>query len=66
MSYISAKHLYILNYVCNTEGILGNEGFGHAGRTSTKLVLGHHSEDVLLLLDEFGHQVATAAQGGGD
>ena len=32
----------------------------------TDLVLGHGPEDVLLLLDELGHQEAAAGQDGGD
>lgn len=51
---------------CCTEGILGNQWFGDTGRTGAKLVLGRDPEDVLLLLNQFGHQVAASSQRGGD
>lgn len=50
----------------NTERILCDERFGDAVRTAAELVLGHDPEDVLLLLDEFGHEVAASSQRGGD
>lgn len=34
--------------------------------SGTEFVLSHNSEDVLLLLDEFGHQVAASSERRGD
>lgn len=49
-----------------TERILGYEWFGDAVWTSAVFILRSDPEDVLLFLDEFGHQVAAASQCGGD
>ena len=50
----------------HTERILGDERFGDTTGTSTVLVLCPDPEDVLLLLNEFGHMVMAFSQRGSD
>lgn len=53
-------------YNMRTKRILGYERFGDAARASAVFVLCCDPEDILLLLNELGHQVTASSQRGSD